>query len=218
MKHYVDFGGVDGGEITVDAYIPVADEAGKFTRVLFDRRDISRLIAFNDTVSGIVLRDGVTIPVILPMDDLFARTRLSSADADGRIDLRPVTGYAVTAFQKLSLSKDFNPIAEIEQGDIPFDFRIRLFARLKQNLDLGFHLIEFNFRDVKLFEPNRQRKELETFVKLRAPLPGLGWTEFYFDMPLNDFQSWIKYAVNGEHSLIDMSSKTSVSKVEKLII
>lgn len=202
----VTFGGNSSDELRIDALAPVEGQAGQFRRICFPASLVSYLIEFEADVSGIVLHSGVTIPVALGFAELKKQVYEPDFRTGSSIDLTLVTGARVREVERAKLSKSFNPVSEKGEGDPGSqDFKLRLFARFNQ-LDRQFHCVEINNSQIAYFEPNHNRKEFETFIRLSKPV--MGHENLWVTMPLSTFAQWVLYAKKQGIELIDLSEHT----------
>lgn len=195
----------DGGdELLIEALAPI-EGSEEFRSIAFKESRIDYLFAFDEKLSGIVLHNGVTIPVVLPFAELKARIYGNDFTTGDRIDLTLVTGKAVAEEKQLRLSKKFNPAAESATStgpEKPVD--IVVFAHAEPT-DLKFRRLRVSEAQIAYFEPHVDRKEKETFFSLKAGHTIDGWNKFYVALPLSHFTYYLNKAKNEGQEVADMS-------------
>jgi hypothetical protein len=197
--------GRDDEELLIEALAPV-DGRDEYRSIAFRESRIDYLVSFDDKLSGIVLTNGVTIPVVLPFDELKRRIYDNDFDTGGRIDLTLVTGKPVSEEKQLRLSKKFNPAAE-EEAAAPKGVEITLFAHSEPS-DRKFKLLRFNESDIAFFEPHNARKDKETYVALKPGCLADGLSKFYIAMPMHYFTYYLAQAKKDRSDAIDLTETT----------
>src|SRR5687768_16623046 len=95
-------------DLLIEAKAPVSGGEG-YRRIAFRASYIDYLFEIDDKISGITLRNGVTIPVALSFSDLKTQVYAPDFRTGGSIDLTLVTGEAASSAPSVSLSAEFNP-------------------------------------------------------------------------------------------------------------
>lgn len=194
----------DGDDLQVEAWAPI-EGGGDYRRIRFRAAQVDYVYEIDDKLSGLSLANGIAIPVALPFDDLKARIFEPETSAAPVVDLTAVTGKAAGEVQALRLSKAFNPAAGRREGEEAPGIRITLFAHRKRN-DMSFRHFTVSDSDIDYFEPHTDRKDTETFVKLKRSIDG--WDDFYTAIPIHHFTAWLKSARENGSTTLDLSEHT----------
>lgn len=197
-------------EMLIDAYAPVAG-GGEYRRIRFKAAQVDYTYEIDKELSGIVLKNGVAIPVALGFDALNAKIYEPDM-TQAALDLTKVTGEAVGEVQAVRLSKEFNPAAhaEEEEGE---PLEIIAFAHEQKN-DRHFRRLKFSERDIGYFEPHISRQNTETFVSMKREIDG--WNKFYIPMPLNHFTYYLNEAKKSGLKTLDIAEMTRPKKTSDL--
>lgn len=197
-------------DMLIDAYAPVAG-GGDYRRIRFRAAQVDYTYEIDKELSGIVLKNGVAIPVALGFDALNAKIYEPDM-TQAALDLTRVTGEAVGEVQALRLSKEFNPSARAEEDDgVPLE--IIAFAH-EQKSDRHFRRLKFSEKDISYFEPHVTRQNTETFISLKREIDG--WTKFYVAMPLNHFTYYLNEAKKSGQKVLDIAELTRPKKTSDL--
>lgn len=192
-------------DLLIEALAPV-EGTDQYRAIAFRESRIDYLFAFDEKLSGIVLNNGVTIPVALPFADLKRRIYENDFSTGGGIDLTLVTGKPVTEEKELRLSKKFNPAAEAPVAtDKPMD--IIMFVHSEPN-DRKFKLVRFQESQIAYFEPHSSRKDKETFISLKPGVTADGLTKFYVAMPLHYYTHYLTRAKQAGDAVMDLTEAT----------
>jgi hypothetical protein len=158
------FGRAPDDDLLIEAQAPI--EGGGFRPVIFRRSRIDYLFGFNDEISGLTLDDGVTIPVAMPLAKLKQKVFQPDEDTDSGLDLMAVTGDVVNKVERIRLSRQFNPAAEMQEAkeEKPLDIVAHVHA---QKADRQFKRVRFSEKIISFYEPHVDRPEKEIWVQLR---------------------------------------------------
>lgn len=202
------FSKVTDEDLLIEAFAPVKGQDDSWRRVAFHASLIAYLVEFDEKISGMVLHSGVTIPAALPFSELKKQIYDQDFRTGSSIDLTLVTGKTVSAVQKIRLSDEFNPAAK--EDVLPTeskDVEIRLIAHAKAT-DREFFCATFKESHIQYFEPHANRKETETFIKLKNGRSVNGVEEFYVSIPMSGFTNVLAYAKKERRSSIDITETT----------
>ena len=201
---------LDGDEeLLIEALAPV-EGGNEYRSIAFLHSRIDYLFAFDEKLSGMVLTNGVTIPVALPFADLKQRIYGNDFSTGSSIDLTLVTGKPVSDEKELRLSKKFNPAADapVAAAVAPADdLDIVLFAHAEQS-DRQFKLVRFKESQIGYFEPHGARKDKETFVSLKPGVSAGGFTKFYVATPMHHFTYYVTKARQSGDATLDLTEAT----------
>lgn len=197
-------------DMLIDAYAPVAG-GGDYRRIRFKAAQVDYTYEIDKDISGIVLQNGLAIPVALGFDALNARI-FEPDMTQAALDLTKVTGDAVGEVRALRLSKEFNPASRTEE-DEGVSLEIIAFAH-EQKSDRHFRRLKFSEKDISYFEPHVSRQNTETFILLKREIDG--WTQFYVPMPLNHFTYYLNEAKKSGQKVLDIAEPTRPKKTSDL--
>ncbi len=200
-------------ELIIEALAPVEGSA-EFRSIAFKESRIDYLFALDDRLSGIVLNNGVTIPVAMPFSELKSRIYDNDFDTGNRIDLTLVTGKPVADEKALRLAKKFNPAAEEPKGEEK-SLEISLYAHAEET-DRKFRRLKLLESQIAFFEPHAGRKDKETFIQLKPGQSIDGWTKFYVAVPMHHFTYYINQAKNSAQAVLDLCEATRVKETASL--
>jgi hypothetical protein len=193
-------------DLLIEALAPV-EGRDEYRSIAFRASRIDYLFSFDEKLSGIVLDNGVTIPVLLPFADLKKSIYNNDFETGSSVDLTLVTGKPVSEEKELRLSKKFNPAAEDAAPATETPREIVAFAHMDAS-DRKFKLLRFRESDIAFFEPHSERKDRETFVRLKAGCNADGWNCFYISTPMHYFTWYLAEAQKEGRSLVDMTEHT----------
>ena len=193
-------------DVLIQALAPVAGSE-EFRAISFRESRIDYLFAFDEKLSGIVLTNGITIPVALPFADLRKSIYDNDSATGGGIDLTLVTGKPVADEKELRLSKKFNPAADVAAPVAEKPLEIVAFAHAEPT-DRKFKLLRFHESDMAYFEPHNNRKDKETFVSLKPGFTIDGLSKFYIATPMHYFTFFLAKARQEGQSVMDMTETT----------
>ncbi|MBI1214439.1 MAG: hypothetical protein GC185_01310 [Alphaproteobacteria bacterium] len=205
--------GGEGEDLVIEAQAPVDGTADQFRRVAFKSPMIDMLFEFDEGISGITLKNGVTIPVAMPFPELKRRIYDNDASTGTSIDLSLVTGKAVKEAQEVRLSKRFNPAAESCTVSEEKELEILVFAHQKRN-DREFKRLRIPESKIGYCEPHVERKDTETFIDMKSPVDG--WSSFYIMVPLPSFLYYVKEAKQNGQGTLDIMELSRPKTTAKL--
>ncbi|TAL35527.1 MAG: hypothetical protein EPN97_07050 [Alphaproteobacteria bacterium] len=193
-------------DLLIEALAPV-EGSDEFRAIAFRESRIDYLFAFDETLSGIALKNGVTIPVALPFASLKQKIYGNDFDTGGSIDLTLVTGKPVKQEQELRLSKKFNPAADNAPPPDEKPLEIIVFAHGKPT-DREFKRLRLREDQISHYEQHTDRKDSETFIALKPGQTADGWSRFYVATPLHYFTYYLTYAKKEGQTVLDLSEAT----------
>ena len=205
-----------GEDLLVEAYAPVEGKADEYRRISFKSQLIDYVFEIDDKLSGLVLSNGVTIPVALTFDSLKAAVYEPDFKSGSGIDLTLVTGKAVGDVQAVRLAKTFNPAASAEAPKENKPLQITGFAHPKQSLDMGFKRLSFYDSQIDHFEPSTARPDSETFIQLKTGYSADGLTTFFLPIPLTSFTYLLNQAKQQGQAALDISEMTRPKTTKNL--
>ncbi|HYD19710.1 MAG TPA: hypothetical protein VEF76_14660 [Patescibacteria group bacterium] len=194
-------------DLIITAYAPVEGAADAWRQMAFKAVSIDFLYQIDDRLSGITLKNGITIPVVMSFDALRRAIYEPDMSTGNGIDLTLLTGKAVGEVQAIRLAKTFNPAAVAAAPEKTSKLEIVMFTHADQN-DRKFRRIRVAHRDINYFEPNKARKETETFFQLKAGVTIEGMTNFYAAIPLDHFTAFLNNALRAGETVLDLSERT----------
>lgn len=175
----------DASDILIEALVPAQGGDNKFYRVAFKASEITHMVEINDKVSGLVLKNNISIPVAMPFDDLQQKIYAIDLKSEPVLDLKKVTGEVVQDILVPQLADTFNKKAE------SFDTSsIRIYGIFRQPetyecATFSFLETDVSFRPIDTYK-SKSNKGIEiTFNKSAAKCP-FG-NRAVLDMPYEDF-------------------------------
>jgi len=199
------FGGTPDDDLLIEAQAPV--EGGGFRPVVFRRSRIDYLFGFNDEISGLTLDDGVTVPVALPLAALKQKVFQPDEDMAGGLDLMTVTGEVVNEVERIRLSRQFNPAAEVQDARDEKPLEIVAHVHGKRS-DRQFKRVRFPEKAISYYEPHAERPDKEIYVQLKDGYTAGGFTSFYVPLSLSNFLWYLDSAKKEGRTSLDLSEVT----------
>jgi hypothetical protein len=193
-------------DLLIEALAPV-EGSDEFRAIAFRESRIDYLFAFDAGLSGIALKNGVTIPVALPFASLKQKIYGNDFDTGASIDLTLVTGKPVKEEQELRLSKKFNPAAENTPPPEEKPLEMIIFAHGKPT-DREFKRLRLREDQIAYYEQHAERKDRETYVSLKPGQSVDGWSKFYIATPLHYFTYYLTNAKKEGLTVLDLSEAT----------
>jgi hypothetical protein len=204
-------------EFVIEAQAPVEGAAEAFRRVAFKSSMIDMLFEVDADISGMVLKNGVTIPVALRFAALKEKIYNNDISTGNSLDLSLVTGQAVVQAQEVRLSRRFNPVAEerAAAGAGESELDITLFVHRKSS-DREFKRVTVPESKIAHFEPHANRPQTETFIKMKSGHAVEGWTEFYTALPITYFTYYLKQAREDGQKTLNLMESTRPKDAKNL--
>jgi hypothetical protein len=196
---------LDPSDLRIEALAPEKNNPGVFREVTFRAGEISYVMNVSDKVSALVIKNGVTIPVALPYQELKRMIYEPDFRAVSPLDLKPFTGAAVKGVLVPALADEFNdesgPSGDKQPG-------LQISAILRKNYSNETKRFDFPESFVTSYEAlvsgTRAKNKLSVTVhfnqkKTRGPF---GTGDAALDMPYEDFMAaLIKAKKDGQESL-----------------
>ena len=181
---------LDQQDLLIDAMAAEKNDATAFHAIAFRSNTIEYLMEVNDTVSVLVLKSNLNIPVALPFQELKQMIYAPDLSAGAALDLTPVTGHAVQNVLVPALADTFNA-----KENAPLMIHATL-RKYQSDLTVDF---DFNENAIASYQVvNNTRAKLDSSVSItfnKAATTGpFGTSHAYIDMPYNDFVALIAEA------------------------
>jgi hypothetical protein len=200
----------EAGTRMVRAWVKKGD--GLAYAMTFPVGAIDGLIALNEAASGIVLRSGVKIPVLLPQAEL--QKKIYSSDlrnGQAEINLLDVTVDAYKQVTMPGLAKKFNEEKAEEKvvETVEKPKGLKIYAVLRKEGSYEFMPCEFYESDIQSFSAQRNSQAKSGFTVLvqfntAAKSTHLPFTKAYIDMPHDDFVDLYTRAKTNGLSQLDL--------------
>lgn len=196
----------EASDLVIRAHVPRGDGQG-YMALSFLRERVDAVVELDKDTSGIVLKSGAKIPVLMAYDALEKAIHFADLRQSPVLDLREVTGAAATRVLFPDLSKDFAEQAPRKEppkrtfDDVPL--RIAFFARQTQEQNFQMCVLDEEDIDWKSVEGQADGKNGPfTKFKLRYGESPFGGREVQFDMPRPKFMELYNLAkMNGDEEL-----------------
>ena len=199
------FGSSAGDDLLIEAQAPI--DGGGFRHIVFRRSRIDYLFAFNDSISGITLDSGVTIPAAMPIADLKQKIFNPDEDVADGLNLTAVTGEAAVEAERIRLSKQFNPAADLQEVKEEKHLDIVAHVHAKK-ADRQFKRVRFSEKNISYYEPHVERPEKEIWLQMKDGYAAGGLTGFYVPIPLSSFLWYLDNAKKEGRASLDLSEVT----------
>lgn len=205
--------------LRIEACVPVASMPGEYRRMMFHAREVASVLELDDKRSGIVLENGVTIPVAIAFDKLKNMIYDPDFRTGNSIDLTLVTGAVVADVVPVKLSTEFNPVspAGVDAPKGPEkSLEIILYARTSRTQDRQYKRYRVQADRIAYFEPNAERKNTETYLKIKQ---SDGSTfDIYIQMPVAHFAQQLALAKAERRESIDLCDITAPKPGQNFIM
>ncbi|MCC7038667.1 MAG: hypothetical protein IT560_15370 [Alphaproteobacteria bacterium] len=181
----------DSDDLIITAFAPVEGAEGGWRQIAFKAQQVDYVFQIDSEISGMTLKNGVTIPVVMGFERLRQTVYQPDMSTGNGIDLTLITGNAVRDVQAVRLSKKFNPAAEGEaEPEIkkrPFvnkPLKIAVFVRQHEQQNFQMFFVSDDRIDWARVEGVEQGKNGKaTKLALLYDKGPFGETSILIDMP-----------------------------------
>ncbi len=191
-------------ELLIEAQAPIEGHQKEYRRMAFKASQVDYLYEIDDKTSGMVLANGIAIPVALAFAELKKQVYTPDLSTGANLDLSLVTGAAVAEARALRLSKEFNPAAEAPKAEAG-ELNIVMYAHLGPT-DKEFRRVVLPESLIDHFEAHSQRKDTEIYIALKDTLDD--WDEMYAAVSLPNFTWHIENAKKNGEAQLDLTDVT----------
>ena len=189
----------------IDALAPEKDDPNIFHPVTFKASSVDYIREVNDTVSALVLKSGLTIPVACPFQELKQMVYEPDLAAGPSLDLTPVTGPAVKDVMVARLADEVKISDEFNQNS-----SLMISALLRKTSTNQVINCTFSEDAVSSYEPKetpRAKSGLTITIHFNTAVRDpFGTGEANLDMPYDEFITFLTDAKKKGSKTLDLCS------------